>query len=565
MNIKENRPAKKQGLIVLISRVFILFLMTGAAAAVEPTPALLMSVRLVETPHALMPRILPILNQNALAHSMFYFNLKPFVTMPQTEISYWITNLSASLDHQTEGIVGHVVSAEALPTGVSQTSRNIGDCYPLLDLPSRGSCRLRFHVDPAAYTPSPGGDAPLVMLQVLWKWGAHYKRNGGANISARPLTAIERITNVLAPIMVVPLIVVTPIEQDGLRYDSTLSSIVGVPTHIGDYRFIMRAVNGSLKSAPQIFTIHVKANPQDTPVFKSQYRMASAMPERAFQLDLMTLIETHPSFGVSNQIYFRMDTRREHPSWLSVDNDMPTILHGHVPPNEGGQVKHVTLIATSSTGGDSEPWTIAIPVAFDLEKKPSIQKDVVLNGLAGKDIHFELRQYLTDPASDGSLRVILDAIKPAAPWLSVSNAMALEGMVPIDSAGQTYRLTLSANTATGGSSDPVTILLCIAIDASQTPRFITNKPILPLLYPGQSYQYDFKGNHDISPDYAKSPYEVELASGYNNPLWLRIENNQLLVDEVPSDIEEPQLIFVTIKNIPGGISSVQSISLTMMK
>ncbi|HBI21201.1 MAG TPA: hypothetical protein DDY37_01205, partial [Legionella sp.] len=381
VNIKENRSVKKQGLLALIKIMVALFSMTGAVIA-EPTPSLLMSIQLVEPPHALAPNVIPILNQSALANSSFYFNVKPFVTLRQTDICYWITNLSASTDHKTTGIVGHVVSATGLPTGVVQTSSSIGDCYPMLDLPSRSSCRLHFHVNPAAYNPSPGGDAPLVMLQVLWKWGTHYKRNGGANIHASPSVGMERMTNALAPIMVSPKIIVTPIEQDGLRYDSAISSIVGVPTRMGDYPFIISAVNGSLASAPEIFTINAKPNPHDTPIFKLHHRMASAMPEREYQLNLMALIETIPSVALSNQIRFRIENHREHPVWLSVDDENPTLLHGLVPPNEGGEIKHVTLIATSNTGGDSEPWTIDIPVAFDPEKKPKIQKGVVLHGNA---------------------------------------------------------------------------------------------------------------------------------------------------------------------------------------
>ena len=89
------------------------------------------------------------------------------------------------------------------------------------------------------------------------------------------------------------------------------------------------------------------------------------MPEQEYRLNLLDLIETRPSFMRSNQVSFEIDKNLPYPSWLSIDKDNATFLHGHVPSSEAGQNRSVTLIASSNAGGDSLPLTITIPVASD--------------------------------------------------------------------------------------------------------------------------------------------------------------------------------------------------------
>lgn len=203
--------------------------------------------------------------------------------------------------------------------------------------------------------------------------------------------------------------------------------------------------------------------------------------------------------------------------------------------------------------------------AYDPDKKPIVQKGIELSGEAGADLHADLAKYITDPSHDSNLRVVIDDIKPAAPWLSLSNQTELTGVVPLEAEGQRYELTTYANTAAGGSSESVTTWLKIAINEAKTPRFISTKPVLPLFYEGQSYQYDFITNNDVSPAYTTIPYHVELSKGSDNPSWLRIENNQLIADNIPSGPKSTQQIFITIKNIPGGESEVLPITLFIVK
>ncbi len=287
------------------------------------------------------------------------------------------------------------------------------------------------------------------------------------------------------------------------------------------------------------------------------------MPEREYQLNLIDLIEPAPGFNVGNQVRFRIDLDRNHPAWLSLDKANATWLHGHVPSTDAGQINEVTLIATSNTGGDSLPLTIQIPVAIDPEKRPVFASGIELTSLAGAAFHHDCHTHIDDPASDHRLRLIVDKIDPEAPWLAISelNSTELEGNVPQDAVGQTYQLTLHANTSIGGDSAPVTIPLHIAIDETKTPRFASSRPQLPDAYVGLRYAYHFVERNDVEPQYIDIPYIVELASNHGNPAWLRIENNELIADSIPNDVEKMQQIYITIKNIPGGKSKVLSLDL----
>ncbi|HBI21966.1 MAG TPA: hypothetical protein DDY37_05200, partial [Legionella sp.] len=292
-----------------------------------------------------------------------------------------------------------------------------------------------------------------------------------------PPQALQSIAAALAPIMLPTQAVVTPSAQDGLSYHEATHSIDGAPTRTGKYHFSVRATNGQATADPQDLTITVDPNPHDTPVFKPHYSLASAMPGQDYRLDLMAFIEPTLGFTLTNQIRFRIDLDRGGSPWLSLDKENQTLLQGHPLSSDAGQIKEVTLIATSNTGGDSQPLTIQIPVAYDSDKKPMIKQNIQLTGDAGATFHHDFQADIADPAADGSLRLILDKIEPAAPWLSL-DTLVLDGMVPADAVGYRYHLTFHANTATGGDSEPVTVPLQIAIDEKRTPRFYLAKPSL---------------------------------------------------------------------------------------
>lgn len=533
----------------------------------EPTPFCAMMLQLAEYPAPLTAIIYPIPAQQAQANTPFYFNIKCFISESPIEVNYWVTNLSKAISKEDKknirGIISYTEVVLGLPNGVVQTSQKPGDCPVLFILNDQiRSCRLHFDVNTSAYTSLQGGYGPVIASRVNWMWGSHHNRHGATNITTIPRTT-ETIANVLAPIMQPTTALVTPIAQDGLSYDAATSSIIGTPTRSGLYRFLIRAVNGHSVTAPQPLDIDVAINPHDQPVFKQHYRIPSAMMAHDYQINLMSLIDSPQQFAANNPTRFRIDSSREHPAWLNLDSERPTLLKGHVPLMGMGGVTRVTLIATSNTGGDSKPLTIDIPVVYDPALRPIMQQNIQLAGAVGFDQHDDLAQYITDPTPDGSLRVILDKIEPAAPWLSISatNPTALAGVAPNDAVGQCYQITAYANTQTGGNSVPVTISLQLAIDANKTPRFATESPQLPALHAGESYLYDFTHREDIHPLYKDIPYHVELASNKDNPPWLRIVNNQLIAAMVPDNIKKEQKIFITIKNIPGGESAELSISL----
>lgn len=358
---------------------------------------------------------------------------------------------------------------------------------------------------------------------------------------------------------------VIPAEQDGLRFDPASFSIRGTPQRTGNYHFTVVAQNATSTTAPVNLRVQVNVNLKDKPVFKQHQSIGSAMPDHKYTMNLMELIEPTKGFMVTNQISFRLVPNPNNPDWLYIPNDDTTLLMGDVPKNMAGQEVTVGVIATSNTGGDSEIMTIKIPIAYDPTKKPVINK-FKLEELAGMNISENLSNYINDPAHDEALKVILDKIEPAAPWLRISSHIPnfLEGFVPPEATGQLFQLTLRANTSIGGSSEPITIPLQISVDPKQTSRFKKAYPVLPMLYPEQPFLYDFVVNQDIYPEYEEIPYEVKFAEGYEPPAWLRIEDNKLIADLVPSNIENEINVNVVIKNIPGGISKVYLLNMKVM-
>lgn len=561
MEITEESSSRGNGVIVFITLALAIF--STDCTPQTPTPWFIFSLKVIDHPLPLTPSVTAPHAQLAGVNSDFRFNLIPLIDVSQPEFSYQIYNLSHDISGETNDLVGTNQRISGLPNGIIPISREPGDCPLLFVLSYATNCRLRFYVDRNSYVSLQNGHGPVATMHMSWLWGSKKNRAGDEIINIFPS---QNLASLLAPIMLPTQIHVAPAEQNGLYYDAATSSIMGNPIQTGDYHFAISASIGNNTASPKNLTITVGSTLHNTPIFRSQYSLASAMPEQEYRLNLMDLIESKPGFAVNNQVRFRILPESSNALWLSLDKDSSTLLHGHPPSTDAGQIKVVTLIATSNSGGDSLPMTIQIPVAFDPEKKPVIQSDLEWHQRAGEKIHTDLQANIADPTTDGSLMLVLDKIEPAAPWLAISLSKYTEitGIVPNDMAGKLYQITLHANNAIGGNSDPVTIPLKITRDENKTPQFKSVKPQLPILYAGQPYFYDFASSTDIIPEYKDIPYSVELAKNYNNPAWLRLEENKLIADKVPEHLNQDPQIFITIKNIPGGKSKVITIDLFLM-
>jgi hypothetical protein len=397
-----------------------------------------------------------------------------------------------------------------------------------------------------------------------WIWG-HGHHVGGKQFSLEASFSAS-IDHLMAPLQAPIQFIVTPLAQDGLQYDPVTASITGKPNRTGDYQFTVTATDGYSTSSAQTLTIHVENNLLEKPHFKRQYGIATATAGRHYYLNLRQLVENKSSFGVSNQIHFRIDPNHTHryPEWITLDPETNTILQGRAPQEDAGQIKELTVIASTNTGGDSEPFVITIPVAYDPIKKPSFREGTRLYGTAGSVFRHRFNLSVIDPAEDDSLKIIIDKIEPAAPWLSMTTHTDLEGIVPEDAVGNTYQMTVIAHTNTGGNSDPAVIPLTIGTDKQLTPRFFSSHPQCPSMHAGSAYVYDFVANRDVYPEYGQYPYEIALAKGYDNPEWVRIEDNKLIIDRVPEHLKRLSKVFITIKNILGGESDVFELYLRCM-
>ncbi|HRD68597.1 MAG TPA: hypothetical protein PK657_00480 [Legionella sp.] len=356
--------------------------------------------------------------------------------------------------------------------------------------------------------------------------------------------------------------VVYPTSQDGLYFDKDSFSIVGTPNRLGTYHFKVgvQNVNGSAKSTDLI--IEVESNPKDKPVFKKTPSIPSAQLMQGYHMNLLDLLESKKEFMLSNQISFKIKPNQNNPEWLYLVSDDTTQLMGNVPEHVDGQEVSLVIIASSNTGGDSEPLTLKIPIAYDPLKKPKIgyfemEYDVET------EIREDLFKYVDDPVRDKNLKLIIDKIEPIANWLNISsyNPTVLEGLIPEEVTGQKFNITLRATTAAGGTSDPIIIPLQVKVRKDKTPRFKVDNPILPMLHAGEPYFYDFTANRDIFPDFEEAPYFIAFAENISHPEWLRIENNQLHADLVPNDLESVIPLSLKIRNIPGGQSEVITIFL----
>jgi len=119
-----------------------------------------------------------------------------------------------------------------------------------------------------------------------------------------------------------------------------------------------------------------------------------------------------------------------------------------------------------------------------------------------------------------------------------------------------------ASNKIGGSSDPQKVKLKIDTNPLLKPQFKTDPPQIQRLKEGEPFFYDFQTNRDIYPEYEDAPYVIKMADGYDNPEWLRIENNKLISDMIPSGIGNVTQIHVVISNTPGGESDVYTLFLT---
>lgn len=359
--------------------------------------------------------------------------------------------------------------------------------------------------------------------------------------------------------------VVYPSEQDGLRFDQTSFSIIGKPKRVGTYVFQVGAKNAYSTAAPTELKIEVGINKKDKPRFKKEGALITAMPNSKYSMNLMGLMESPEDYTLSNQIAFRMQPNLENPEWLHLASDDATRLEGRVPDGLAGTEVKFTLVASSNTGGDSEPFTVTLPIATDPTQKPVI-KPFSLELIPGVLMHEDLSSYISDPTQDPNSVLILEKIEPEAPWLSISalNHRVLEGVVPIEATGQQYQLTLRASNVVGGSSDPVKIPLQVGVNKALVPLFKENNPILPLVYSGQSYFYDFVAHSDIFPEYDEVPYVIDFAEGYEHPSWLKIVENQLIAELVPELKDSALSLFLRVKNTPGGLSDVMPLRLTVM-
>jgi hypothetical protein len=483
--------------------------------------------------------------QQALANADFIFYISPFFNRTRPEIEYSVTN---NVNHPMP------IYVVGLPSGVNQVSDGQNMCQQGANLNASQTCILKFWIDKKKYKHSTYG-GPIVCGCPEW-------------ISCSLPTPNQRIDGEVARAPDSVNIIATPTEQDGLQFNAATASIVGKPTRTGVYRFNITLQDSNGLTSSQPLDIHVTVNLDDKPVFKKQYSLTSATPEEDYRLNLVNLLDNKPGYLATHQVHFRIDPNHTHryPNWIQLDETSMTTLYGHVPNAEAGQLKELTVIASSNTGGDSEPLTIQIPVAFDPQKKPVFLENVHLTAMANSRFDSDLRTNLFDPLNDSSLKIILDKVEPEAPWLRVSpmNPTTLSGHVPADAVGQHYQLTLSANTLMGGNSTPMIIPLDIAIDPQWTPRFFLSKPEFPVLYPGKSYTYDFAIHHDVVPEFEDMPYTITLAQAYPNPAWLQIINNRLQVSTVP-ELTGVQKIFVQLKNIPGGSSEVIPLDLMILK
>ncbi len=352
-----------------------------------------------------------------------------------------------------------------------------------------------------------------------------------------------------------PEAIVTPASNKGLQVDLKNYTISGRPTETGIASFSIGAKNKNGSAAPVPLTIHIGVNPAKKPRFKKQYDVPSATPDKEYELSLLSLVEKQ-SLIAGDQLHFAVKPQMNDSPYFKISKSDNQILTGLIPDYEAGKTLKTTIIAHSNVGGESDPFSIKIPVPFDPQLKPQI-KPIHLTTEVHFNFHEELAKFIIDPTQDGTLKLIIEKIEPEAPWLHIAplSPTEIEGIVPDDTIGQLYTLYLRANTVRGGSSDLTKATLQVKTNPRLKPRFITDKPVLPILQPGAPYEYCFTEHRNIYPEYEDYPYWVDLDKNSNNSKWIEIKNNCLRASSVPEDLEDNLLVYIKISNIPGGTSN----------
>lgn len=344
---------------------------------------------------------------------------------------------------------------------------------------------------------------------------------------------------------------VIPAMQDGLLFDAQQLAITGIPTRIGTYTFSVGGGTSRCKTQPTIITIKVVANPKDKPVFKNSPALLTAIPDQTYHMNLLELLEQLNQFMVNNQVSFRIKNKDSNASWLSISPTNSTRLEGKVPAALAGQIAKFTLVASSNTGGDSESVNVSIPIAYDPSRKPKI-KPFVIAHTTEQFMDFDLKSYVVT-MDDEPWTLFVDKTEPMVPWLS-HTATALQGTPPSDAAGEQYDVTLRINTESGGSSEAITVPIKIAINPKLTPHFDNSDIILPAAISNTYYVYDFATNHTVLPE--NIPYQIEFDTTSPHPGWMTIQNNRLIIEQVPEISAGPIPLRLRISNVPGGTSVV---------
>lgn len=467
--------------------------------------------------------------QEGQANSNFTFNFARYIN-PLPEIAYRITNTHSTALKDLE-------LKTILPEGLTRLDYLYSDCPKRFVLYPNQSCLIRFEVDINAYVPTMGDDPKICYESEVCFWPIDEQQLNRAVADAPETTQIQ----------------VTPSGQAGLSYDPNTLSLTGKPSSTGSYVFEVVAYNKYVTSAPRDLIVNISIDPKDKPVFKKDFIIPSATPNEEYQLNLMDLIEQNPSFMKSNQLKFAISKSHQHPAWLSID-EIHTVLHGHVPPEEAGKEVELWIIASSNTGGDAY-FKMNIPVVFDPAQKPIIKEGIEFSGEIAGWFEENLKWYITDPTKSHDLEIVIDSIKPESSWLQASGTK-IKGMIPDDNEtlGITYEVRLHAHTKVGGDSVGVTIPISIGINKHLTPYFRTDRSICPNFYAGKSYLCDFVANNAVFPN--DIPYAVEFAPDFPIPQWIRLEDNKLIADRV-SDEEQFTSIYLVLKNVPGGASKIQ--------
>ncbi len=355
------------------------------------------------------------------------------------------------------------------------------------------------------------------------------------------------------------------LEELGLKFNPETLNISGAANQTGVFHFYLHAKNRARTLEPRPFMIKITENPKDTPIFRENLTLSAVTPNQFYDFNLLSLLKDNATFMASNEVTFTIDTntQTEENKWLRIENG--THLTGQTNGHLAGREISISIRAHSNTGGESLPAKLKLHIATNPSMKPVIKENLELNSTAGGEIYYNMQNDIIDPTpqKDGSLRVVIDEVKTQCPnsecdtrWLEVlrHQPTILNGMVPLDATGRDYTITVHANNKMGGDSEKRDIKLHVGIDPDRKPGLKVQNPIFPRLQPGQAFFHDFVASRDVYPEYEDAPFTIEFDESAEHPYWLRLEDNKLIVDKVPEDVEGFIFFRIIIKNIPGGAS-----------